>query len=227
MSLCNSGETREKCFERLHDFWLPRLCKLIKTETMKNNFCDCCEQEIDQDLDFWSYDRNDEILCEECYNQAMDRSTVIQTWSPQDQETKKYYYPHEIGKAFNVYWEEIYSDDDEHHQPVEDCKWVNSSAWRGYMDVEFKDGWKDIESGWATGYWEDVSWKHKFNDLVGKIIGENSDCPVMVSIVSSLTSNVFSQATSIVVRSKDEETFLDWLENEYGMTREELKTSLK
>lgn len=196
--------------------------------TMNNkNFCDCCEQEIDQDLDFWSYDRNDEILCEECYNQAMDRSTVIQTWSPQDQETKKYYYPHEIGKAFNVYWEEIYSDDDEHHQPVEDCKWVNSSAWRGYMDVEFKDGWKDIESGWATGYWEDVSWKHKFNDLVGEIIGENSDCPVMVSIVSSLTSNVFSQATSIVVRSKDEETFLDWLQNEYGMTREELKTSLK
>jgi hypothetical protein len=156
----------------------------------------------------------------------MDRSTVIQTWSPQDQETKKYYYPHEIGKAFNVYWEEIYSDDDEYHQPVEDCKWVNSSAWRGYMDVEFKDGWKDIESGWATGYWEDVSWKHKFNDLVGEIIGENSDCPVMVSIVSSLTSNVFSQATSIVVRSKDEETFLDWLENEYGMTREQLKTSL-
>lgn len=192
----------------------------------KKNFCDCCEQEIDQDLDFWAYDRNDEILCEECYHQAMDRATVIQTWSPQDQETKKYYYPHEIGKAFNVYWEEIYTDDDEHHQPVEDCKWVNSSAWRGYMDVEFKDGWKDIESGWATGYWEDVSWKHKFNDLVQEIIGENSGCPVMVSIVSSLTSNIFSQATSILVRSKDEETFLDWLENEYGMTREQLKTSL-
>lgn len=192
----------------------------------KKNFCDCCEQEIDQDLDFWAYDRDDEILCEECYHQAMDRATVIQTWSPQDQETKKYYYPHEIGKAFNVYWEEIYTDDDDKHQPVEDCKWVNSSAWRGYMDVEFKDGWKDIESGWATGYWEDVSWKHKFNDLVQEIIGENSGCPVMVSIVSSLTSNVFSQATSILVRSKDEEAFLDWLENEYGMTREQLKTSL-
>ena len=35
MSLCNSGETREICFERLHDFWLPRLCITIKTETME------------------------------------------------------------------------------------------------------------------------------------------------------------------------------------------------
>jgi hypothetical protein len=190
------------------------------------NFCDCCEQEIDQDLDFYQYDRNDEILCEECYSQALDRSTVIQTWSPQDQETKKYYFPMELGKAFNTYYEEIYTDDDEDHQPVKDCKWVNSSAWRGYMDVEFKEGYKEIESGWITGRYEDVTWKHKLNDLMDAIIKEETDCPVMFSIVTSLTSNLFSSATSVIVKTKDEDQFLKWLVEEYGMTREQLKTSL-
>jgi len=58
MSLCNSGETREICFERLHDFWLPRLCIIIKTETMEklkmqlkwfNHFVDLI-QDVDSNL---------------------------------------------------------------------------------------------------------------------------------------------------------------------------------
>ena len=48
----------------------------------------------------------------------------------------------------------------------------------------------------------------------------------MFSIVTSLTSNLFSSATSVIVKTKDEDQFLKWLVEEYGMTREQLKTSL-
>lgn len=190
------------------------------------NFCDCCEQEIDQDLDFYQYDRNDEILCEECYYEALDRSSNITTWSPQDGETKKYYFPIQLGKAFNEYYEEIYTDDDEDHQPIEDAKWVNSSAWRGYCDVTFKKGWTVLEQGWATGDYEDVPWKHGFNELVRKIFEGNTDCPVKVCMVSSLTSNVFSSAIDIAVIESDEDEFISWLEDEYGMSRNQLKRTL-
>lgn len=192
---------------------------------MKPNFCDSCESKIDMDLDFYQ-EGKDGLLCEHCYDEAMRRSVTANVWCPEDGESYKYLWPTDIGKAFNEYHEEIYTEDDINRMPVIGCEWISSSAWRGYYDPKYNDNWMVIETGWMTGRWDDVEHKHLSNDFVEDIISGKANCPVAFAVVCSLTSNIFSQATDFLIKKNKEKEFVDWLENNYGVKREQLNRSL-
>lgn len=187
--------------------------------------CTSCEETYNED-DWCSFDKDGNQICEHCYHSMWESATQILTWSPQDEESKKFFFVPGLGKAFNQYHEEIWGEDDHEHLSIDDVVWKSSNAWRGYYEIDLSNGWMEIESGWGTGYWSDVPWKHGLNDLVEEIMNGHVHCPVRVSVISSPTSNVFSSSVTIAIPKREEKQFVEWLEVEYGMLRDELKRSL-
>ncbi len=187
--------------------------------------CTSCEETYDQD-DWHSFDKDGNQICEHCYHSMWESATQILTWSPQDEESKKFFFVPGLGMAFNDYHEEIWGEDDHEHLSIDDVVWKSSNAWRGYYEIDLSNGWMELESGWGTGYWSDVSWKHDLNDLVEEIMNGHVHCPVRVSVISSPTTNVFSSSVTIAIPKREEKQFVEWLEVEYGMLRDELKRSL-
>jgi hypothetical protein len=84
-----------------------------------------------------------------------------------------------------------------------------------------------VADGWSTDRYEDVRWKWDFNDFVDKIHNGELVPPTMLYFIFSQTSNVFSTSSQIVVRSHEEDTFLNWLADEADLTRQELQDALR
>jgi hypothetical protein len=208
-----------------HDFQPSVFVKLLIKTKMDKFKCTSCEETYYED-DWYAYDKDGNQICEHCHLSLWESATQILTWSPQDEESKKFFFVPGLGAAFNQYHEEIWGEDDHEHVSVDDVVWKSTSAWRGYYEIDLSNGWKEIESGWGTDYWSDVPWKHGLNDLVEEIMNGHVHCPVRVSVISSPTSNVFSSSVTIAIPEREEEQFVQWLETEYGMLRDELKRSL-
>lgn len=187
--------------------------------------CTSCEETYNED-DWQSLDKDGNQICQHCYHSMWQDATKILTWSPEDQESKEFYYVPGLGSTFNQYHEEIWGEEDHLHVSIDGVEWKSTSAWRGHYEIDLSNGWKEIESGWGTGYWSDVPWKHGLNDLVEKVMTGYVECPVRLSVISSPTSNVFSSSVTIAIPKREEERFVQWLETEYGMLRDELKRSL-
>lgn len=187
--------------------------------------CNSCEETYNID-DWCSLDKDDNRICIHCYESMWQSATKILTWSPQDDESKTFFFVPGLGSAYNEYHEAVWGEEDHQHLSVDDVVWKSTSAWRGYYEIDLSNGWKEIESGWGTDYWSDVPWKHGLNDLVEEIMNGHVHCPVRVSVISSPTSNVFSSSVTIAIPEREEEQFVQWLETEYGMLRDELKRSL-
>lgn len=180
--------------------------------------CSCCEQEINENYGI-HYTQDDKPVCDRCEGEAWNyASSVLVT---KNGETKKYLWCSDFGFRDAEWWE------DRSPNGVKGFKYVRTDAWRGYWDPIVEDGFITLASGWSTGNYDDVSWKHAFNDFVDEIAQGNAECPFEVIFAFGLTSNVFSVASDIIIRTRDLEAFTEWVAEETGYTITQLQKALK
>jgi hypothetical protein len=188
---------------------------------METNKCSNCDYEISEN-DYSNYDKEDNVLCEDCYYSHWESSVKVYEYNLDEQLVRTDY-------AYSLDKTRDYEDCEEVDGPpqcIKSAEWKSTSAWRGYVNVELADGYECIANGWSTGSWDDVKWKWDFNEFFENIAEGKLIPPVPVWFVFAQTSNVFSTATDIVVRVNQVDTFLNWLADEADMTREQLKTAL-
>jgi hypothetical protein len=182
------------------------------------NACASCSEEIGEN-DFIAINLKGESICESCEQNAWEYACSVIT--SHHGEIKKYRWCEEFGFRDAEYWEE--SDPN----GVSGFKYVRTDGWRGYWDVVIAEGYTTLASGWSTGRWDDVSYKHGFNDLVENIQDGTLECPYELIFAFGLTSNVFSISSDVIIRESDIEKFSQWLVEEAGLSIEELQSTLK
>jgi hypothetical protein len=185
--------------------------------------CVECGQEINQDNDFYEYNGSDEIICEGCNDSHWESAVIIQEFDPNEDSMRQLNYAYTLDKTRDV---ENYETFEGTPICIKGAKW-EGQGYRGYIAVDFNDGYESVANGWTTGRYDDVSWKWSFNDFIENIHNGTLIPPVEVWFVFARTSNVFSTATDVVVRSHQSDTFLNWLADEAGLTRQELQDALR
>lgn len=185
---------------------------------MQTTHCSQCNCELTED-DFIAYSKSDEVYCESCEQSAWDYSNSVLV--VKDGETKKYIHCTEFGFRDAEYWAESSPNG------VADFKYVRTDGWRGYHDPVIEDGYTTLASGWSTGRYSDVAYKHKFNDFVDQIAEGEIECPFELIFAFGLTSNVFSVSSDVIIRTKDLDAFTEWLAEYTGYSVEDLEYSLK
>ena len=180
--------------------------------------CSHCERELDEN-DFCTFDKDGNDVCESCESDAWNYANSVITIHGEDK--KSYLWCEAFGFREREYFEE------ESPNGVDGFKYVRTDAWRGYWDVEIAHGYTTLASGWATGSYSDVPWKHAFNDLVDRIQEGELQPPVELIFAFGLTSNVFSTSTDVIVRECDLKTLTMWLTLVAGISIEELEQALK
>lgn len=185
---------------------------------MQTTKCACCEAEITEN-DFICYTLDDQPYCESCEGEAWNYANTVVT--TQNGESKKYIWCAEFGFRDAEYWEE--SDPN----GVSGFKYVRTDAWRGYWDVEIAEGYTALASGWSTGRWSDVSYKHRFNDFVDQIGQGEVECPFEIIFAFGLTSNVFSVSSDVIIKTRELDSFTEWLAGEMGMEVDDLESALR
>jgi hypothetical protein len=180
--------------------------------------CDGCEKCLDNDRDFFAYGKDDKIYCESCESSAWDYSNTVVV--VQDGEITKYRWCSEFGYRNTEDWEEADLDS------VTGFEYVRTDGWRGYWNAQIGEDYTVVANGWSTGRWEDVAYKHDFNDFVEKIGSGDLECPFELVFAYGLTSNVFSVSSDVVIKESDLETFTEWIAQEAGLSVEDLKNAL-
>ena len=101
-----------------------------------------------------------------------------------------------------------------YYKPIKEEKWVNTGGYRGHTDWVLNDGFVEYSEGWVTGH-PDETTKRKselselYDDLrTGKLVP-----PVTIWWVFGVTSNIFSTASSIIIKKKDMKKLDKWLES--------------
>jgi hypothetical protein len=180
--------------------------------------CSCCKKEINEDRDPVYFTQSGEVYCEGCESDAWQYANTVIVCK--DGENRKYIWCQEFGFRDTEWWEEASPNG------VERFNYVRTDGWRGYWDTIVEDGYTTLASGWSTGRWSDVPWKHKFNDFVDSIADGEVECPFELIFSFGLTSNVFSTSSDVIIRESKLEAFTEWLAEEMGTTLEEIRHSL-
>jgi hypothetical protein len=184
--------------------------------------CVDCDQDINQDNDFYEYNSAGEIICEGCNDSHWESAVIVYEFDPNEDSMRRLDYAYTLDKTRDV---DNYDTFEGTPICIKGAKW-EGQGYRGYIAVDFNDGYEVVANGWATGSYDDVRWKWDFNEFFENMNEGNIIAPVPVWFVFARTSNVFSTATDVVVRSNQVDTFLNWLAEEADMTREQLKTAL-
>ena len=187
--------------------------------------CDNCFEEINPEEDYHRYGRT-ELLCEDCSDGEWDNAPRLFVYGhPTHDEGDKFFWSDQFGFA-NEYLEELFGDQ-EQTLPVSGFEYVKTDAWRGYWNPQIREEFISFD-GWSTGY-ADESLQHKniLHELLDDLAEHHVSlyCPIWVIIAP--TSNVFSQSTDIVIKKAHLDYFEDFLFDNYSVTLDELKQSLK
>jgi len=188
---------------------------------METNKCNNCS--VDVGDDYFGTDKNGEVLCEECYYSHWESAVMVYEFDPEDEILLRTDYAYTLDVSRST---ESSEECEGPPQCIESASWKSTDAWRGYVNVELADGYECVANGWSTGSYDDVKWKWDFNEFFENIAEGNLVPPVPVWFIFAQTSNVFSTATDVVVRTNQVGTFLNWLADETGMTREQLNSAL-
>lgn len=180
--------------------------------------CSSCDQELDQENDFYTYGKEDKIYCESREQSAWEYANTVVV--VQGGEITKYIWCSEFGFRNTEDWEEAELDS------VTGFEYIRSDGWRGYWNAQIGEDYVVVANGWSTGKWEDMAYKHDFNDFVEKIGSGELECPFELIFAYGLTSNVFSVASDVVIKESDLEAFSEWIAQEAGLSVEDLKHSL-
>ena len=184
--------------------------------------CFECSETINESTDFYTFNAASEIICETCEHSHWQGAVRVMHYDPRSEDITGYLHCYSLGQTRTA---EDFEECDI-PEPVEFARWKSTDAWRGYVDVQYKDKFKVVANGWATGNYDDVKWKWDFNEFYENIQDGTLVPPVDVWFVFAQTSNVFSTAVDIVVHNHQAATFLNWLADEAGMTRSELLNAL-
>jgi hypothetical protein len=185
---------------------------------MNTTKCTSCEAEINEN-DFVALTQDGEEYCESCEQNAWEYPNTIYTMK--NGEKTKYLWCSPFGFRNAEYWEE------ESPNGVEGFKYHRTDGWRGYWDTEIQKGYIPLASGWSTGKWSDVAYKHTFNDFVDDILDGTIECPYELIFSFALTSNVFSVSSDVIIKESDLDSFTEWLIQETGYNVDDLKKALK
>ena len=186
--------------------------------------CSDCDREFDQDNDSYGYDKEDNMICEGCLESHWESPTILYEFDPNEESMAVFHYSYTLNRCYDT---ENYEEQEGAPSCIKGAKWTSIDGWRGYVDVEINEGYTLVADGWSTDRYDDVRWKWDFNDFVDKIQNGELVPPTMLFFIFSQTSNVFSTSSQIVVKSQEEDTFLNWLADEAGLTREELQDALR
>jgi hypothetical protein len=184
--------------------------------------CTECGQEINQDHDFYDYNSKDEIICEGCYEHHWESAVMVYEFDPSEESMRRLDYAFTLDKTRDT---DNYDTFDGTPMCIKGAKWEGN--YRGYIAVDFEEGYESVANGWTTDRYDDVKWKWNFNDFMENIINGELIPPVEVWFIFAQTSNIFSTAVDVVVRTHQSDTFLNWLADEAGLTRDELQEALR
>ena len=177
---------------------------------------ECNEVQVDpdgSDDSRWSSVK-DGLVCWSCYESGQAYPSVINLVD--SDEVKKIY----VGDL------DIH---DEYGDPIDSSKlnikreYVSTGGYRGYENTTI-EGWQDVLDGWTTGGWDDPIARKKadFNNWAEALLTQEIYPPCSVAIVTDPTSNVFSTAITVLVKTDNVQTFREWLADDY----EDLHNSL-
>ena len=192
-------------------------------ETRLQN-CTECGHEFDQDNDYYEYNAKDEIICSDCYSSHWDSAVSVYEYDPEFESVDHIQYSYTLNKTRSL---ETYDEFEELPKCIKSAGYKRIDGWRGYVDVEIADGFTCVAEGWSTDMYDDVKWKWDFNEFVDKVHSGELVPPVETFFIFAQTSNVFSTAAQLVVRTHQENTFLNWLADQAGLTKEQLQNALK
>jgi len=180
--------------------------------------CASCGAEITEN-DFVAYTLDGVEYCESCEQNSWEYANTIITI--ENGQITKYLWSSPFGFRDVKYW------DAESPNGVEGFTYHRTDGWRGYWDVDIKNGYVSLASGWSTDRWSDVDYKHIFNDFVDDILEGKTNCPFELIFSFALTSNVFSTSSDIIIKESQLDSFTEWLIQETGYNVEDLKNALK
>jgi hypothetical protein len=179
--------------------------------------CDCNEKYPSDDIG-WSHSQ-EAPLCRLCEESDMQYASTLQIITLNG--VRLYH----IGKHIRMteYGDDLAYDDTIDPEWVSHS-WVSTSAWRGYTETKLK-GWETIMDGWTTGGWDDATARRKqrFNQWCQDLCDMNIIVPCPVALIADRTSNVFSTAVTVAVKTEDVELFKEWLDSDYEELQEALK----
>ncbi len=178
--------------------------------------CDCDEKYPTDDIG-WSHTQ-EAPLCRMCEESDMQYASTIKIVTLS--EVCLFY----VGKHIrmtefgdDLYFGVVKNEDISH-------TWVSTDAWRGYTETKIK-GWEMVMDGWTTGGWGDATAirKQKFNQWYQDLCDMKITVPCSVALIADRTSNVFSTAITVAVKTEDVELFKEWLDSDFEELQEALR----
>jgi len=200
--------------------------------------CHGCGTFFDPEYDSSYYSRSGELYCYGCYESAESSASTVVAILPQteagDVDNETLYSEVIVTKFdddFTFYAlvdDEICEvDEDSYPDPIAGQHYVRTDAWRGYADFTWLEGFEVVESGWATGFPDETTRrKADLGELFEALRTHELEPPVALYWVFGQTSNIFSVACDIVVKSEDRAQLDAWLEECAGTSAEELHYQL-
>lgn len=184
--------------------------------------CNYCSNKIDESVDFYRFNKDGDMVCESCEAECWNEAVRVMHFDSNSESLDAYLYSYILGDTRRGEdFEEV-----DIPEPIVSAKWEPTDSWRGYVYVDYKENFEVVANGWTTGNYDDVKWKWDFNEFYENVQSGELVPPVDVWFVFAQTSNVFSTAVDVVVHNHQAATFLNWLAEEAGMTRDELNQAL-
>lgn len=167
--------------------------------------CISCNDKINIDVDDYQYTRDDEIICEGCYESDLDYPITIIN----NKNEKSY-----IGD-YTIFNDFIEGNHDFLDDYAETINYIKTDGWRGYNKGKAPSGYISVESRWFCGFDG-----HNMNDFMFKfhqIIENCSDILECFDYFYAIlpTSNVFSQNFELYIRKNQKEEFLKTINEEF------------
>lgn len=197
------------------------ICPDCKGEYLFNPENQEYENEDGERLHFYYSELADTEICEGCEQSDTEHASTIVRYDGLEKEAVRFgnYVAFELkyGDVPDWFWK--YFDK---------RKWHSTSAWRGYYQTKWKNGFVKIADGWVTS-WPSESVKHKIkaielNQFLQDLAENGEAIPAPIFWVFEPTSNVFSTASEIFCNKKDLPVISNWLEK-HGFELEAIKES--
>lgn len=202
--------------------------------SINNLVCSKCQAEVQTDTDILVHDKEETRLCEPCYRQSFNKVSQILIYEHKTPSIKNWSFNSMMGLPYDENGEEL-GDDDMKSMPLKDFAWVYtedgtfvlSNGRRGYYQHKLRKGYIMVNDGFTDRLelrWKGLIRNHWLNHLMNDLFEENRIHPPcdLFCVISPAQDEYWGNNTSLVVRSRDEKTFVQWLESDYGLTKEEL-----
>lgn len=178
--------------------------------------CDSCGDVITpsqmENGDFVT-DVNGKICCNGCLEHAGEYATTLELIVAGDSDVCR------LSERFG----NLTDGENSFPAPIKSLQWKNSGGYRGYTDWELCEGYKELTGGWITGYPDSTTQrKVELSDIYESL---KSDKPFDKPIwwIFAPTSNIFSMSSGIVIKEEDEQAFLDYLQNQQGLSLSDIE----